>query len=127
MKQILEYATFPLTYVQNSFSSALAVTSQNWITVVSTASTQQTLLGTSFIPQGWLIGTSWLEVEIIDKRTGHQERINFAIIAEQKEPNTWGYKSAYQIATNKSWEIVSQHLIQTLDTMFLTLRDRTIS
>ena len=116
----------PVTYVQNSFSSALAVTSKNWITVVSTASTQQTLLGTSFVPQGWWIGTSWLEVEIIDNRTGYRERINFPIVAEQKEPNTWGYKSAYR-ATSKSWGIVSQHLIQTLDTMFLTLRDRTIN
>ena len=113
----------PIAYVQNSFSSTLAVTPNNWVNVVSVASTQQTLLAMSFVPQGWWIGTSWLEIEIVDKRVGDSERLNFPIVAEQEEPNTWGYKSASK-ATNKSWGIVSQHLLQILDTMFLALRDQ---
>ena len=113
----------PVAYVQNSLSSTLAITSNNWTNVVSVASTQQTLLGRSFVPQGWWIGTSWLEIEIFDKRVGNAEKVNFPIVAEQTEPNTWGYKSASK-ATNKSWGIVSQHFLQILDTVFLDLRDQ---
>lgn len=113
----------PIAYVQNRFSSTLAVVPNNWVNVVSVASTQQTLLAMSFVPQGRWIGTSWLEVEIVDKRVGDSESVNFPIVAEQEEPNTWGYKSASK-ATNKSWGMVSQHLLQILDSMFLALRDQ---
>lgn len=113
----------PIAYVQNRFSATLAVAPNNWVNVVSVASTQQTLLAMSFVPQGRWIGTSWLEVEIVDKRVGESESVNFPIVAEQEEPNTWGYKSASK-ATNKSWGMVSQHLLQILDSMFLALRDQ---
>ena len=57
-----ETRLIPLTYVETSFSTTLSTVSTNWSTVVYAASTQQTTFSTSFIPQGYWVGTSWLEL-----------------------------------------------------------------
>jgi len=112
-----------VAYIQNTFSSLFATVSNNWNQVLVKASHQQTTLGTSFYAEGWWIGTSWIEIEISDNLNGKLEKISFPIVAEHKEPNTWGYRSATK-AVNDSWSIVSQQLVQVMDTILITLRDR---
>ena len=97
--------------------------SNNWNSVVISASGQQTTLGSTFSAEGWWIGTSWLEIEIIDNRYSKFEKLSFPIVAEHKESNTWGYSSAND-AVEKSWGIVSQHFIKIVDSIFLSLRDQ---
>lgn len=108
--------------IQNTFSSLFATVSNSWNQVIVTASHQQTTLGNSFYAEGWWIGTSWIELEIIDNSIGKFERISFPIVAEHKESNMWGYRSATK-AASQSWSIVSQQLIQVMDTILITLRD----
>lgn len=51
------------------------------------------------------------------------EKLLFPIVAEQKESNVWGYKSGHE-AVNRSWNLVSQKLIEVLDNILITLRDQ---
>jgi len=109
--------------IQNSFSSLFATVSNNWNKVIVTASQQQTTLANSFYAEGWWIGTSWIELEISDNSSRELQKISFPIVAEHKEPNTWGYRSATK-AASESWSIVSQQLIQIMDAILITLRDQ---
>ena len=112
-----------VTNMENTFSSLIATVSNNWNQVIVKASHQQTTLGNSFYAEGWWIGSSWIELEIFDNSKGKLEKITFPIIAENKESNTWGYRSANK-AASKSWNIVSQQLIQVMDTILINLRSQ---
>lgn len=107
----------------NSIYSELSISVSNkWSQVVINASQNQTFLNTTFLAQGLWVGTSWVEVELIDNSRNNAEKISFPLVAEHTESNTWGYKSASK-ASEKSWNIVSQQLIEVMDNVLLQLQE----
>lgn len=111
------------TSIQNSISNTQATVSGFWNPIVVVASNQQSILSSNIATEGWWIGTSWLELEIIDKRNTNDESFSFPIVAEHRESNTLGYRSATN-AVNRSWSLVSQHLIEIFDRVLITVRDQ---
>lgn len=111
------------TSVSNSFTTARAQASDGWGSVVATASAEQTTLGSAFAAEGWWIGTSWLNLEIVDKRSSQVERLSIPLVAETKKSNTWGYRSG-DAAANEAWSQVGQQLIQVMDKVLVTVRNQ---
>jgi len=114
--------TISAVAITNAFTTARAQASPGWQPVVTVAA-EQSSVTTVFSADGWWVGTSWLELEIEDKRGNDVEHINLPIVAEEKESNTFGYKSASR-ASQRAWGKVSQRLFQVLDSLMMTLRDQ---
>lgn len=108
--------------VTNSLNNAKIHATNGWNSIIVSASSNQSLLGSTISTEGWWIGTAWIELNIVDTRK--EKIINFSIpiIAESKESNLWGYKSAEK-AANKSWNNVGTQLLNIFDQIILTVRD----
>jgi hypothetical protein len=109
--------------VKDTFTTVHAQVSYYWNSLVATALARQTTLGTTFVAEGWWVGTAWLQLEIHDTRGEHVEQVSLPIVAEQKESNTWGYRSGDK-AARKAWNSASQQLIQILDAILIMVRDQ---
>ena len=110
------------TAISNSFATARAQSSDFWQPVVTVAA-EQSSVTTAFEAEGWWVGTSWLEIEIQDQRPDDADRITLPIVAEERESNTFGYRSAGR-ASSKAWGRASQQLFHLMDTLLTTLRDQ---
>lgn len=111
------------TGIHNSISNTQATVSGFWNPIVVMASNQQSILSSNIATEGWWIGTSWLELELVDRRGGNDESFSFPIAAEHRESNTLGYRSANN-AVNRSWSLASQHLIEIFDKILIAVRDQ---
>lgn len=111
------------TSISNSFTTARAQVSDGWSPVVATASAEQTTFGSAFSAEGWWIGTSWLNLEVVDKHGSQTERFSVPLIAEKKKSNMYGYSSG-DAAANEAWSRVGQQLIQVMDKVLITVRDQ---
>ena len=110
------------TAISNSFATARAQSSDFWQPVVTVAAEQSSFTA-AFETEGWWVGTSWLEIEIHDERGTEAERITLPIVAEERESNTFGYRSAGR-ASEKAWVRASQPLFHIMDTLLVPLRDQ---
>src|SRR5262249_14177444 len=103
-------------------STGSASASTPWGPVTAESSSQQTILASDFTGEGWWIGTSWLELQVEDRRFGKGETVLLPIIAEERQRNLWGYRSADQVAQH-AWSKVAQGLFRVLDVVLVTVRD----
>jgi hypothetical protein len=109
--------------VEQSFSTARAEASSAWSSVVVTASETQTTLGSTVQTEGWWVGTSWVELKIIDNRGDSRSEFTIPVIAEKKRSNTLGYRTANKV-TEEAWSRVEQQLLQVMDEVLLTVRNQ---
>ncbi len=109
--------------VKETFAALHAQVSDHWNSLVTTALARQTTLGTAFAAEGWWVGTAWLQLEIHDMRREPAEQVSLPIVAEQKESNTWGYRSGDKAARG-AWNSASQQLIQILDSILVMVRNQ---
>lgn len=109
--------------VEQSFSTARAEASSAWSSVLVTASETQTTLGSTVQTEGWWIGTSWVELKIVDNRGGTRGEFKIPIVAEKKRSNTLGYRTANKVA-EEAWSQVEQQLLQVMDEVLLTIRSQ---
>lgn len=103
-------------------STGSAAASSPWGPVLAEARSQQNVLASGFSGEGWWIGTSWLELQIEDRRFGENDTVLFSIVAEDRQANLWGYRSANQAAQH-AWAKVAQGLVRVLDALLMTVRD----
>ena len=111
------------TTIANAFTTANATASGTWGTVIGKASSQQTLLASSFSGEGWWIGTAWMNLEIEDRLPGHSEQFVVPIVAEHTKSNIGGYLSGDR-AAKRAWDSARQVLVMVLDQVLVTVRDR---
>lgn len=113
--RILHYRTF-----HNQVTAVAASVSTNWGSSVATAIVSQPVLVDNFIAEGYWIGTSYLEITMIDNLFENKEIYTFPFVAENKQNNTFGYSSANKAAKN-SWNEVSSHLLDLIDAVALRI------
>lgn len=109
--------------IEQSYTEAESEVVGPWSSVVATASSTNTTLGTSIVGEGWWVGTSWIEFTVIDHRGDQRKRFSVPIVAEQKRQNTFGYQTADQV-TEDAWGQVEQQLLQLMDKVVMTVRNR---
>lgn len=107
--------------IEQSYSTAHAEASSAWSSVVATASETQTTLGSSVATEGWWIGTSWIELQVVDHRGGERNQFTIPIVAEKKRSNTLGYRTASKV-TDEAWSSVEQQFVQVMDEVLIALR-----
>jgi len=109
--------------IEQTYSTAQAEASSSWSSVVVTASETQTMLGSSVATEGWWIGTSWVELQVVDHRGGERRQFELPIVAEKKRSNTMGYRTASKV-TGEAWGRVEQQLVQVVDEVLMALRSQ---
>lgn len=107
--------------IQQSYSSAQAQASGAWSSVVVTASKNRTTLGSSVATEGWWVGTSWIDLKVIDIRDAEKSQFTIPLVAEKKRSNTFGYRTANKV-TEEAWGQVQQQLLQVIDEVLLAVR-----
>lgn len=107
--------------IEQSYSTAQAEASSAWSSVVVTASETQTTLGSSVATEGWWIGTSWIDLQVVDHRGGERNQFTIPIVAEKKRSNTLGYRTASKV-TDEAWSSIEQQLVQVMDEVLMALR-----
>lgn len=113
--RLIHYKTF-----HNQVTAVAASISTNWGSSVAAAIVSQPVLIDNFIVDGYWIGTSYLEITMIDNLFNNKEAYTFPFVAENKQSNTWGYSSASKAAQN-SWKEVSFHLLDLIDAVALKI------
>lgn len=118
-------ATFGIRVLQyQSYCNQIAVASSgvftNWGGAVSTAIISQPIIKNNYIASGYWIGTSYLEIEMIDKFNNGDNVYTFPFVAEDTQNNTWGYRSG-KIAAENSWRKVSSHLFNLIDSIAMKI------
>lgn len=111
------------TSVENSYSTARAEASNTWLSLVVTASKSQTTLSSSITTEGWWVGTSWIELKVVDRRGGERNEFSIPVVAEKKRSNTLGYKTAKKV-TEEAWAQVEQQFLQVMDEVLTTVRNQ---
>lgn len=106
--------------IQQSYSSAQAQASGAWSSVVVTASENRTTLGSS-ATEGWWVGTSWIDLKVIDNRDKKRSQFTIPLVAEKKRSNTFGYRTASNV-TEETWGQVQQQLLQVMDEVLISVR-----
>jgi len=81
-------------------------------TAVATAVISQPVLVNRTNFEGYWVGTSYLEINIIDNIIG--EKYDFPFVAEDIVANNYGYKSAKK-ASRQAWNSVSKNLLDLID------------
>jgi hypothetical protein len=107
--------------IKQSYSTAQAQASSAWSSVVVTASKTQTTLSSTFAAEGWWIGTSWVELQVIDRRKKKRNQFKIPIVAEKKRSNTFGYSTANKVI-EETWNHVEQQLLQVVDEVLISIR-----
>ncbi|MBF0361949.1 MAG: hypothetical protein HQK49_13115 [Oligoflexia bacterium] len=120
MSSEFEIRKISVPVILESNQTAIAAAGSYWGGSVAAVTSKQQTLGELQIPQGYWIGTAWIDVKLTDNRIGK----NFIIplVAEATEFNMLGYRSATD-AGRKAWIKISPQLINFFDTVLLKLRD----
>lgn len=113
--RLIHYRTF-----HNQVTAVAASVSTSWGSSVAAAIVSQPVLIDNFVTEGYWIGTSYLEITMIDNLFNNKETYTFPFVAENKQSNTWGYSSASKAAKN-SWNEVSSHLLDLIDAVALRI------
>lgn len=107
----------------NAISSAQGSANGPWGSVVSSASSQQSVFSGPFSGEGWWNGATWIDVEVQDYRGAVPINFILPIVAEHKESNMWGYASADKAAST-AWKQASVQLTRAMDTILRGVRDQ---
>jgi hypothetical protein len=108
--------------VERMTATAATAAVSPWGNVVAAAKSEQSIFTASFSGEGWWVGTSWMELEIEDKRFSGSLRMVVPIVAEHRESNVMGYSSADR-ASRRAWGMAGQGLIRTLDALVTAVRE----
>lgn len=111
----IEYQTY-----HNQITAASTSVSNYWGTTVSTIIVSQPIVQNNQTVQGYWVGTSYLEISLVDYLNGELKTYNFPFAAEDFQNNTFGYKSG-KIAAQNSWNKVSSSLLDLIDGIALRL------
>lgn len=111
----LQYQTF-----SNQITAVSTSVSTYWGSAVSTAIISQPIIQNNSIAQGYWIGTSYLEIELVDNLHREKNIYTVPFAAEDVQDNLWGYKSATKAAQN-SWNKVSAHLLDLIDSIAMRI------
>lgn len=104
----------------NQITAVSSSVSTNWGSAVSTAIVSQPVIQNNTIAQGYWIGTSYLEISLVDNLHSEKKIYEFPFVGEDTKNNTWGYKSA-SIATQNSWDKVSSHFLDLIDSIAMKI------
>lgn len=102
-----------ITAVSNSVSTY-------WGSAVSTAIVSQPVIQNNITAQGYWVGTSYLEISLVDNLHSEKKIYEFPFVGEDKQNNTWGYKSG-SIAARNSWDKVSSHFLDLIDSIAMKI------
>lgn len=116
--RLISSATFA-----SAVSSAQGTATGPWGPVVSSVSSEQSVLTGSFTGEGWWNGAAWLDLEVQDRRGQTPSTFTLPIVAEHRESNMWGYASGDK-AAKTAWDRVSVQLLRALDAIARTVRDQ---
>ena len=108
---------------QSYYNQITAVSSSvntYWGSAVSTAIISQPVIKNNVMVQGYWVGTSYLEIALVDNLNSVKKIYEFPFAGEEMLNNTWGYKSA-SIAAQRSWNNVSSHLLDLIDSIALKI------
>jgi hypothetical protein len=111
----LQYQTYA-----NQITAVSSSVSTYWGSAVSTAIVSQPVIRDNFVVQGYWVGTSYLDISLVDNLHEKKEIYEFPFVGEDTQNNTWGYKSA-SIAAQNSWEKVSSHLLDLIDAIAMKI------
>jgi hypothetical protein len=100
--------------LQRRWSTAAAAGTDGWNSVAAAASSYSETLGTGFIAEGWWVGTSQLDVEVSDLSRGRHVVFSVPLVAEKRESNTWGYRTASSVS-KKAWNATEVQMMRLID------------
>ena len=105
---------------KNQVSAISSSVLTNWGIAVSTAIVSQPIVHNQIISEGYWIGTSYLEIELVDNLNNEKLIYSFPFAGEDVQSNTWGYKTARKVAEN-SWYKVSSQLLDLIDSIAMRI------
>lgn len=110
--------TFNYQIWEQQVAAASSSISTKYGTAVATAIVSQPVLVNRTSFEGFWVGTSYLEINIVDNITN--DRHDFPFVAEEIVSNSFGYRSAKK-ATRISWDKVSSKLLDFIDLLSFNL------
>ncbi|MBT4706045.1 MAG: hypothetical protein HOB78_11170 [Flavobacteriales bacterium] len=105
---------------RNKITAASSSVSTYWGSAVSTAIISQPVVQNQYLTQGYWVGTSYLEITLLDNFHDSNGSYEFPFVAEDFQNNTWGYKSG-SIAAQNSWNKVASHLLSLIDSIAIKM------
>jgi hypothetical protein len=111
----LQYQTY-----HNQITAVSSSVSTYWGSAVSTAVVSQPVMQNNFSAEGYWVGTSYLDIALVDNLHNIKSIYEFPFAAEDTRSNIWGYKSG-SIAAKNSWEKVSSHLLDFIDSIAMKI------
>lgn len=106
------------TTIERRISAVSVRISDYWGTSVASAISEQSYLKSNFRASGYWIGTTYLDIRILDGLSN--EKFDFPIAAEDAQNNTMGYSSARKASQN-SWDKASRQLVSIIDSIALKI------
>jgi hypothetical protein len=113
--RVVQYQTY-----QNQITAVSSSVSSYWGSAVATAIISQPVIQNNISAQGYWIGTSSLDIALVDNLHSDKKIYEFPFVGEDMQSNTWGYKSG-TIAAQNSWDKVSSHLLDLIDSIALKI------
>jgi len=113
----IQYQTF-----HNQITAVSSNVTTYWGSAVSTAIVSQPVIQNYYVAQGYWVGTSYLEIALVDNLHSVKNIYEFPFAAEDIQNNTWGYKSG-SIAAKNSWNKVSSHLLDLIDSIAMKINE----
>ncbi len=111
----IQYQTY-----RNQVTAVSSSVSTYWGSAVSTAIVSQPVVQNNYAAQGYWVGTSYLQIALVDNLHSVKNIYEFPFAAEDMQNNTWGYKSG-SIAAQNSWNKVSSHLLDLIDSIAMKI------
>lgn len=104
----------------NQITAVSSSVSTYWGSAVSTAIVSQPVIKNNVSAQGYWIGTSYLEISIVDNLHPEKKIYEFPFVWEDMHNNNWGYKSG-NIAAQNSWNKISSHFLDLIDSIAMKI------
>jgi hypothetical protein len=111
----IQYQTYT-----NQITAVSSSVSTYWGSAVSTAIVSQPLIQNNTTAQGYWIGTSYLDISLVDNLHSEKKIYEFPFVGEDMKNNTLGYKSA-SIAAQNSWDKVSSRFLDLIDSIAMKI------
>ena len=104
--------------VHNQIIAASSAAVTSWGSAVSSVIISQPIYQDNFVAQGWWMGAAYLDISLVDNLNNNKKIIDFPFVGEDKQNNTWGYKSG-SIAAQNAWNKTSAHLLDLIDSVIM--------
>lgn len=101
------------TEVSESSAKASVSGYSRWQSLHAEVSERSSRLSAGMVGEGWWVGGVWVDVTLVDRRSGKEE-VPFSLVEEVRKSNTGGYSSA-EAATMEAWRQVTADLLYVVD------------